>query len=434
MSSSRTWPLRQLKDCAVWYSGGTPNKSRAEYWGGSIPWISARSITNFYITDSEDRVSEAGARNGTRMVPADSILFIVRGMSLKSEFRMGITTQPVTFNQDLKALVAVDGVLPSFLAYAIKARSAEILGMVGEAGHGTGVLPTDRIQSLAVGIPSLAEQRVVADILRSLDDKIELNRQMNETLEAMARALFKSWFVDFDPVHAKAAGRAPMGMDAETAKLFPSEFVDSALGPIPNGWQRACVGDCTELKRGTTYKGPLVGKPGPALLGLGSIRPGGGFREDGFKTYGGECPDELMLRPGEMYVSLKGATKDGEMIGSVARLPSSVPLGRLTQDTVKLVLRNTQVAKFLYRLLLTPEYRAYCAGRATGSAVVGLSRDDFLSYPLVLPPPNLLACFSSILAPLEQRAELCSVESRSLATTRDALLPRLLSGELKVAA
>jgi type I restriction enzyme S subunit len=146
----------------------------------------------------------------------------------------------------------------------------------------------------------------------------------------------------------------------------------------------AIVGDYVTLVRGTTYKGTLVGEPGPALLGLGSIEPGGGFRIGNYQTYGGDCPGELMLFPGDIYASLKGATKDGKMIGSVARVPPSVPTGRLTQDTVKLVFRSTDpVAQtYLYWVLRTPQYREYCAGHAMGSAVVALSRRDFLSYPV----------------------------------------------------
>jgi type I restriction enzyme S subunit len=153
------------------------------------------------------------------------------------------------------------------------------------------------------------------------------------------------------------------------------------------------VGDYASLQRGTTYKGNLVGKPGPALLGLGSIRPGGGFRDGDYKTYGGECPPKLMLYPGDLFVSLKGATKDGEMIGSIARVPSSVSSGRLTQDTVKLVFheRNQENENYIYWLLRTPQYRAYCAGRATGSAVVALSRDDFLSFPVPPLTPEKLS-------------------------------------------
>lgn len=143
------------------------------------------------------------------------------------------------------------------------------------------------------------------------------------------------------------------------------------------------LGDYVELVRGTTYKGSLVGAPGPALLGLGSIVPGGGFRND-FKTYGGDCPPGLMLGPGDLYVSLKGATKDGDMIGSVARVPTYVSSGRLTQDTVRLKFRqrDPSTERYIYWLLRTSHYRDYCAGRATGSAVVALSRADFLSYPV----------------------------------------------------
>jgi type I restriction enzyme, S subunit len=149
---------------------------------------------------------------------------------------------------------------------------------------------------------------------------------------------------------------------------------------------QATVGDYVTLVRGTTYEGRLVGEPGPALLGLGSIEPGGGFRIGHYKTYGGECPDELMLIPGDIYASLKGATKDGKMIGSVARVPRSVPSGRLTQDTVKLVFKepSPDTFAFLYWVLRTPQYRDYCAGHAMGSAVVALSRRDFLSY--TVPP------------------------------------------------
>src|SRR5690606_34305655 len=109
---------------------------------------------------------------------------------------------------------------------------------------------------------------------------------------------------------------------------------------MAGGRAGATVGDYVTLVRGTTYDGRLVGAPGPALLGLGSIEPGGGFRIGHYKTYGGECPDELMLVPGDIYASLKGATNDGKMIGSVARVPASVRSGRLTQDTVKLVFKE----------------------------------------------------------------------------------------------
>lgn len=178
--------------------------------------------------------------------------------------------------------------------------------------------------------------------------------------------------------------------------------------------RNATVGDFVSLVRGTTYKGALVGKPGPALLGLGSIHPGGGFREADYKTYGGDCPPKLMLFPGDLFVSLKGATKDGKMIGSVARVPPSVECGRLTQDTVKLEFNreSRESRDFLYWVLRSPQYRDYCAGRATGSAVVALSRDDFLSFPV----PPLTSARRLVVELLESIEKKCAVIRESNST------------------
>ncbi len=172
------------------------------------------------------------------------------------------------------------------------------------------------------------------------------------------------------------------------------------------------LGTFVSLIRGTTYKGVLVGSPGPALLGLGSITPGGGFREGDFKTYGGDCPEKLLLGPGDLFVSLKGATKDGEMIGSIARVPTAVPSGRLTQDTVKLDFKSGSTAfrSYIYWLLRTPHYRQYCAARATGSAVVALSRDDFLAYavpPLDTARGALVTLFDAVEEKIRLNRRMC---------------------------
>lgn len=178
------------------------------------------------------------------------------------------------------------------------------------------------------------------------------------------------------------------------------------------------VGTYVTLQRGKTYNGMLVGVPGPALLGLGSIEPGGGFREGHYKTYGGECPRNLMLYPGDIYVSLKGATKDGSMIGSVARVPPTVQSGRLTQDTVKLEFCDPSpvLKQHIYWVLRTPQYRAYCDGRATGSAQVGLSREDFLAYPI--PPITAVTKkLGDILEAIEGKIEL----NRRMSETLEAM-------------
>lgn len=179
------------------------------------------------------------------------------------------------------------------------------------------------------------------------------------------------------------------------------------------------LGEFVTLQRGKTYKGTLVGKPGPVLLGLGSIEPGGGFRLEKFKTYGGDCPEIMTLYPGDMYASLKGATKDGSMIGSVARVPKSIEKGRLTQDTVKLEFHDNdeQLKRHIYWVMRTPQCREYCAGCATGSAQVGLSREDFLAFPIP-PMTESRKLLADVFEDLERKIDLnarMSVTLESLA-------------------
>lgn len=141
------------------------------------------------------------------------------------------------------------------------------------------------------------------------------------------------------------------------------------------------LGDFFELQRGTTYKSALLGRPGPVLLGLGSIARNGGFKEGNLKTYGGPCDPRHLLTPGEIYVSLKDVTQSADLLGAVARVPSHIPLGRLTQDTVKLVFKDKNAPRtYLYWLLQTPQYREYCRAHSTGTTNLGLARDDFLNF------------------------------------------------------
>ncbi|EPD55686.1 restriction endonuclease subunit S [Streptomyces sp. HGB0020] len=138
---------------AKWLSGGTPRTSDPSYWGGDIPWISAASLKTPWLFQSERRVTELGARNGTRLVPKGAIIFVVRGMSLTTEFRIGVAQREVAFGQDCKALIPHPGIDSSTLFLALKAQSARILAMVDLAGHGTGRLVTERVASLPIRLP-----------------------------------------------------------------------------------------------------------------------------------------------------------------------------------------------------------------------------------------------------------------------------------------
>lgn len=240
------WIETTLGAVTDFLSGGTPSKDRAEYWNGTIPWVSAKDMKRFRLKDAEDHVTLEGAENGTKIVPAETVLLLTRGMTLLNDVPICVIGQPMAFNQDVKALRPKAGLRNNFLPYLILGYKKHLISSVDLAGHGTGRLNSDELKGLDILLPPELEQCAIAQILGALDDKIEQNLKMNETLEAMARALFQSWFVDFDPVRAKMEGQQP-GLPKEIADLFPSKTVESEIGEIPEGWQNGTLSDFSEL-------------------------------------------------------------------------------------------------------------------------------------------------------------------------------------------
>ncbi|MBP8299089.1 MAG: restriction endonuclease subunit S [Planctomycetes bacterium] len=287
-----------------------------------------------------------------------------------------------------------------WLFYAIKHHK------LGEIDDGSPIPSTTRaavyVKNLMV--PSIEEQRAIAGILGTLDDKIELNRRTNETLEAMASALFKSWFVDFDPVRAKAAGKKPSGMDAETAALFPSELVESEMGDIPKGWPLGSLGTVMELKRG--YDLPQ----GDRREGQVPIVSSGGH--SGFHH-------EAMARAPGIVTGRYGT------IGRVFLVREDFwPL-----NTTLYVrdLKGSDVF-FAYHLLQTIDFRKF----SDKAAVPGVNRNDLHEEPVIVPPRTVQAKFGEIAALQINLTSTNKSQTAVLAQIRDALLPRLLSGELTI--
>lgn len=392
-------------------------------------------------------------------MPKDTILFVVRGMSLKSEFRMGLTTHAVTFNQDVKALVANESIHPPFLAYAIRARTEEILQLVGEAGHGTGVLPTDRMQSLLIAVPSLPEQMRIAEVAQSLDFKLDLNRRINQTLEAMAQAIFKSWFVDFDPVKAKIAaiqeGRDPLraamsaisgksGAEldtlppeqyeplAATAALFPEEIEESELGEIPRGWAVRAADSLTEVGIGKTppRKEPqwfTEGQGDWRWVSIKDMGASGVFQQRSSEFLTSEAVSRFNVRvvPGRtVLLSFKltigrVAITDGPMVTNEAIAHFKLPSDALISS------------EYLYLYLKGFDYSTL---GSTSSIADAVNSKTIREMPITVASRALIDRFTKSVTPLFEEMRNRQNEIASLGATRDALLPKLLSGEIEVAA
>jgi type I restriction enzyme S subunit len=296
---------------------------------------------------------------------------------------------------------------------------------VGTPGIGQ---PLSSLKAIRVPYPPLAEQKAIAAVLGALDDKIELNRRMNATLEAMARALFQSWFVDFDPVRAKLDGREPVGLDAATAALFPEDLEDSPLGHIPKGWAVKTIQSlCDVITSGGT----------PARMHKAYWEPA---TVPWFKT--GELIDGPLI-DAEEKISDEGLANSscklwpaGTILFALYASPTVGRFGVLTkpgtanQAAAALIAKSAYGVPFLMGLLY--EARAELQRVAVGAAQQNINQGVLKSHVVIAPPPALARAYSDKVAPwFEQRIKLAE-QSRTLATLRDTLLPKLLSGELSV--
>ena len=276
------------------------------------------------------------------------------------------------------------------------------------------------IHPIPVRVPPLEEQCRIAHILGTLDDTIDLNRQMNRTLEAISRTIFKSWFVDFDPVHAKAEGREPVGMDPETAALFPDSFQDSPLGKIPKGWKVSTVGKEFDVLMGQSPPGSTYNEAGEGLPFFQGRR-NFGFR---FPTKRVFCTaPKRIAEEGDTLVSVRAP------VGDVNMAPAQLCLGRGLAG----VRHNSGSRSYTYysMLSLSDSFREY---ESEGTVFGAINKNQFAGLDWIAPPTDLVKTFETHLAAVDESIRLNEIESRQLALARDVLLPRLLSGGTRLAA
>jgi type I restriction enzyme S subunit len=211
------WRSVPLREAGTWISGGTPSTSNPAYWDGDIPWISGASLKSFQITDSERRLTPLGAKLGSRLVAEGTTLFVVRGMSLKSEFRIGVATRDMAFGQDIKALIPADGIDPHFLAYTMRAHTDQILRMVEDTSHGTGRLDTNRLQELEIGVPPLDEQRRIVAVNIVFEQQTSVLQAALSKLRVAeqalsANALAPTQFTEWDQVPLESVATVAAGV------------------------------------------------------------------------------------------------------------------------------------------------------------------------------------------------------------------------------
>ena len=295
--------------------------------------------------------------------------------------------------------------------------------MTGTSGRQR--VPAESLKHLTISVPTLSEQRAIARILGTLDDKIELNRRMNETLEAMARALFRSWFVDFDPVRAKMAGRDP-ALPPAVAALFPNRMVNSELGQIPEGWEKSAIGEEVEVVGGST--------PSTKDRSLWDGNINWATPKD-LSTLSAPVLLETARR-----ISNAGLAKisSGLLPKGTVLMSSRAPVGYLAIADVSVAVNQGFIAmKCEHRLsnmfvwLWVQENMDAVLQNANGSTFQEISKRNFRPLRVVVPELGILTAFDKLIRPLYERIAKNQHESRAIARIRDILLPDLISGELQ---
>ena len=397
------WTTRKLADCCDF----NPTSLTANWPHARLRYIDISSVGEGIQSEPFTLMlrTDAPSRAQRLVASGDSLLSTVRP-NRRSMLWLGSVADNVVASTGFAVLRAKPAAMSSrYLYYTVFNRAFTDYLVTMEKGAAYPAVSVADIGDAEIALPPLAEQKAIAAVLGALDDKIELNRRMNATLEAMARALFQSWFVDFDSVRAKLDGRPPAALDPATAALFPEHLEDSPLGHIPKGWEVGRLDDVLTLQRGFDLPTPdrTHGKY-PVMAASG---PNG-------------CHDKFMVRGPGVTTGRSG------VLGRVFFIHGDFwPLN--TSLWVKEFKRVSPA--YAFHLLRGLDFEMFNAG----SAVPTLNRNHVHNLPVVMPPKNIVEAFNAQVMPLMKRQKANEDQSRALATLRDTLLPKLLSGELSVA-
>ena len=309
--------------------------------------------------------------------------------------------------------------IPEFVTMYFRSHEGQhqLLANTSQVGVPSIAQPVTYLRTIEIPLPPLSEQRAIAHILGTLDDKIELNRRMNETLEEMARALFKSWFVDFDPVRAKMAGRDP-GLPKHLADLFPDRLIDSELGLIPEGWEVKALGDCFNLTMGQSPPGSTYNEHAEGMPFFQG-RTDFGFRYPEKRRY---CTAPTRIAElDDTLISVRAPVGDINMAWEQCCIGRGVAALR----------HKSGSSSYTYHFAwaIQGELQQY---EHMGTVFGAINKTQFESLKTIEPMPEVVREFGSIVLSWDKYIRSNTAESRTLAALRDALLPKFISGELRV--
>ena len=395
----------KLSDVINLIGGGTPKTSVAEYWGGNIPWLSVKDFNNDsrYVYTTEKTITEDGLKNSsTRMLDVDDIIISARG----TVGELAMIPFPMAFNQSCYGIRGKqDMILQPYLYYFLKDK----ISLLKNQTHGSvfDTVTRDTFANIEIELPAIDEQRRVGDILSTLDNKIESNKAINHHLEQMARAIFKSWFVDFEP----------------WGGVMPSDWQEVRVGDLPvTVTDYVANGSFASLKENVQY----LDTPTNAIL-VRLVDYNRNFNGD--FVYITDAAWNFLgkskLHGGEIIISNVGANA-----GTVFRCPRLPYKMSLAPNSI--MISSALYENYLYYIFVSDNGQFLLRSILSGSAQPKFNKTDFRNLGIICPPNEALDKFNEVIAPLYEMSETRKAESQQLEQLRDTLLPQLMSGEISV--
>lgn len=415
------WQWTPLSSVARLESGHTPSRRHPEYWGGDIPWIGIRDATGNHgrvIDDTIEHTNALGIENSSaRVLPA-------RTVCLSRTASVGyvvVTGREMATSQDFVNWICSEDLNPHFLKYVLLAeREALLIFAVGSV-HQTIYFP--EAKAFHICMPTRKAQDAIVEVLGALDDKIEENRRMNVTLEAAARALYRDWFVEFGPTRTKAGGGAPY-LEEDIWSLFPRNLDENGR---PLGWSTSTIGDEVDVVGGATpstkeaeyWSGNIAWATPKDLSALSTP----------------------VLLSTERQISALGLSQIGSGLqpAGTVLLSSRAPIGYLAISDIPVAVNQGFIAMVCNRRLSNVFVWQWAQAsmdqvhqRANGSTFQEISKANFRPISVTVATPDIHKAFDALVRPMFDRIVSNDKEIRSLAATRDFLLPRLMSGKIRV--
>ncbi len=405
-----------LSDLVDVIGGGTPKTTEESYWNGSIPWLSVKDFCGDkkYVYNTEKSITVEGLNNSsTKLLHKDNIIISARG----TVGELAMIPYDMAFNQSCFGLIPKGNNDPHFVFYLLKDKVRSLKSQTQGSVFDTITKATfDRIECADY---SEEDQRRIASILSSLDRKIELNNKINADLEEMAQAIFKNWFVDFEP-------------------FKDGKFVDSELGMIPEGWKVISLNEILDNVSGYSYKGSELQSSNIAMATIKNFERKGGFKTEGYKeiVISKKIKETQFVNMFDVLVAHTDLTQNAEIVGNPAIVLSKGGYEKLimSMDLTKVISKIDGVTNgLLYCILSTSRFKEHALGYVNGTTVLHMSKKAVPEYTCAFPKDiNQIRDLCITLDSIYKRMAVTYDENSRLSLLRDTLLPRLMSGELEV--